>query len=183
MKSFFKNVFAVIRANVIFLWYSVCRRCHYKNIVRVFRWVDITVDKKGKMMVGKGVAIRERSMCTVRPKATLIMGDMSSLNADCKIVCHEKISIGENTILGSNVHIYDHDHVFDAEKGVRRKEYVSSEVVIGNNCWIGANAIILRGTHIGDNCVIGAGTIVKGDYPDGVLIVNERRTITKEIRK
>ena len=122
MKSLLKNAVAVIRANVIFLWYRVWRKCHYKNIVRVFGGTDITIDKKGKMIIGRGVAIRERSMCTVRSNAVLIMGDMSSLNADCKIVCHEKITIGDNTIFGPNVLVYDHDHVFDAENGVRRKE-------------------------------------------------------------
>lgn len=183
MKSVLKNVFAIIRANIIFSWYSICGKCNYKNIVRVFSGADITVDKGGKLIVGKGVAIRERSVCTVRQGAVLNMGAMSGFNDDCKIVCHKRIEIGENTIFGPNVLVYDHDHIFDAENGVRRKEYVSSEIVIGKNCWIAANAIILRGTHIGDNCVVGAGAIVKGDYPNGSLIVGENRAVVKEIRK
>ena len=52
--------------------------------------------------------------------------------------------------------------------------YKSSPVKIGNNVWIGANAVILRGTVIGDNCVIGAGTVVKGTFESGSVIIEHR---------
>ena len=105
------------------------------------------------------------------------MGQNAYLNSDCKLVCHEKIQIGDNTIFGPNVLIYDHDHLFDTESGVKRKEYVSSEIVIGNNCWIGANTVILRGTHIGDNCLVGAGSVVKGTFPAGTKIIQSRTNV------
>ena len=50
---------------------------------------------------------------------------------------------------------------------------------IGKNVWIGANTVILRGTKIGDNCVIGAGTIVKGDFPENSIIVQNREPKVK----
>lgn len=52
-------------------------------------------------------------------------------------------------------------------------------VKIGNNVWIGANTIILRGTEIGDNYVIGAGCVVKGKYNKGSVIIQKRK---EEIR-
>ncbi len=174
MKDILKNIVAILRANIIFGWKRIFGKCSYKNIVRVFRGADVTVGKGGKLVIGKGVAIGARSICTVRKGAVLKMGAMSNLNSDCKIVCHEKIEIGENTIFGPNVLVYDHDHLYDAESGVRRKEYVSSEIVIGKNCWIGANTVILRGTHIGDNCLVGAGSVVKGDFPSGSKIIQKR---------
>ena len=117
---------------------------------------------------------RQRCLCTVRTGAEIKIGSMSSLNSDCKIVSHEKIEIGHDTIFGPNVLIYDHDHVYNTETGVRRKDFKTSAIVIGNNCWIGAGSIILRGTHIGDNCLVGAGSIVKGNYPAGTKIIQKR---------
>ena len=38
-------------------------------------------------------------------------------------------------------------------------------VVIGDDCWIGQRAMIMRGVHIGDGCVIGAGAVVTKDIP------------------
>ena len=95
------------------------------------------------------------------------------------IVCHKKISIGEGTILGPNVLIYDHDHVFSNNEGVNHRDYITGEVVIGKNCWIGAGTIILKDTHIGDNCVIGAGSVVKGDYESGSVIIQKRERLDR----
>ena len=43
-------------------------------------------------------------------------------------------------------------------------------VTIGNNVFIGTKAVILKGTTIGDNCIVGAGSVVRGTFPDGVVI-------------
>ncbi|MCK4358651.1 MAG: hypothetical protein KAW92_07885 [Candidatus Cloacimonetes bacterium] len=46
----------------------------------------------------------------------------------------------------------------------------SNSVVIGNNCWIGANAIILPEIELGDNCIIGAGAFVTKSFPANYVI-------------
>lgn len=177
MRDTLKNIFAVLRGNIIFGWNRIFGNCSYKNIVRVFKGADITVSRGGKFIIGKGVAIGTRSVCTVRKGAILEINAMANLNSDCKIVCRKKITIGENTIFGPNVLVYDHDHLYSAESGVKRKEYVSSEITIGKNCWIGANTVILRGTHIGDNCLVGAGSVVKGDFSSGSKIIQKRTNV------
>ena len=57
--------------------------------------------------------------------------------------------------------------------------YVETPVVIGNDVWIGANVVIMRGTTIGDQAVIGAGSIVKGNVPAGKVFYQKRETIIK----
>ena len=166
-----------IRGNIICGLHQLLGKCNYKNLIRVFKSAEIRINKGGKFTLGKGVAIGERCLCIVRSGAEIKIGSMSSLNSDCKIVSHERIEIGHDTILGPNVLIYDHDHLYDTDMGVKRKEYKSSEIVIGNNCWIGAGSIILRGTHIGNNCIVGAGSIVKGNYADGSKIIQKRESI------
>ena len=56
--------------------------------------------------------------------------------------------------------------------------FKTSPVIIGNNVWIGANTVILRGTEIGDNCVIGAGCVIKGKYGANSVIVQKRTETT-----
>ena len=43
-------------------------------------------------------------------------------------------------------------------------------MVIGKNCFIGCNALILKGTRLGDGCVVGAGAVVSGEFPAGCVI-------------
>ena len=95
------------------------------------------------------------------------------------IICHERITIDDNTIMGPGVCIYDHDHVFDSENGVQRNQYVTAPILIGKNCWIGADVVILRGSIIGDNCLIAAGSVVKGEVPNGSVIIQKREMIVK----
>ena len=66
--------------------------------------------------------------------------------------------------------------------GVKAKKFKTAPVVIGNNVWIGANAIILRGTTIGDNSVIAAGSVVKGNVPSNTLLVQKKEDTLIEIQ-
>ena len=139
-----------------------------------FRNTDIRVAKESRLSVGNGVRVGKDALISVLNGGELELGDGVSLGENNRIVCHEKISIGKDTILAPSVMIYDHDHTFDAQTGVHKREFKTSPVVIGANCWIGANTVILRGTTIGKNCVVGAGSVVKGDIPDSTIFVQKR---------
>lgn len=52
-------------------------------------------------------------------------------------------------------------------------------VIIGKNCWIGLNSIILKGVSIGDNSVIGAGSVVVKDIPSNCLAVGSPAKVIK----
>lgn len=64
----------------------------------------------------------------------------------------EKISIGDNTIIGYNTTILAHEYLIN--------EYRVGEVKIGSNVLIGANTTILPGISIGDNAIISAASLV-----------------------
>ena len=124
--------------------------------------------------LGKMVRVHSGSKIKVRKDGTLIIRKNVRMNHNCIIVCREKIEIGEGTEFGPSVYLYDHDH--DYRVGLKEEKFLSAPVVIGKNCWIGANTVILRGTVIGDNCVIGAGSVIKGCFPDKSVIVQRRTT-------
>ena len=61
------------------------------------------------------------------------------------------------------------------------KEKIGTRPIeIGKNCFIGCNALILKGTRLGDNCVVGAGAVVCGEFEaDSVIAGNPARVIRK----
>ena len=60
------------------------------------------------------------------------------------------------------------------------KEKIKSKpIIIGKNCFIGCNSIILKGTVLGDNCVVGAGAVVIEDVPAGATVVGNPARIIK----
>lgn len=142
---------------------------------------EITVDSGGEMVVGKGMSLRSGCRLNVRKAGKLVVGSHLYMNTGCQITVHDRITIGDNVEFGPNVLIYDQDHDFTVEGGLAANKFKTTPVTIGNNVWIGANSVILRGTDIGDNCVIGAGSVIKGTYPPGTIILQKRQEILRKI--
>lgn len=80
------------------------------------------------------------------------------------------LSIGRHCSIASGVQIYTHDTVRWAV-GDLQKDHINyshvdrAPVSIGDNVYIGANAVVLKGVKIGDHCVIGAGSVVTESLP------------------
>lgn len=81
------------------------------------------------------------------------------------------VKIGDNVSISHNVRIYTQNRNpkfilgdFEAEK------YISGNVEIGDNSWIGANVFINQGVKIGKNVIIGANAVVTKDFGDNVII-------------
>lgn len=78
------------------------------------------------------------------------------------IMFPEKITVGNNCVIGYNTTILAHEYLID--------EYRLGDVTIGNNVLIGANTTILPGVSIGDNAVISAATLVHKNVPAGSFV-------------
>lgn len=150
------------------------KNVHFGRLPRISANTEISVDKGAKLEIGNRFNMRGSARIRVRENGKLVIGNNVSLNINNMIACHDSIEIGDDVQFSPNVQIYDHDHDYRAEGGVKAGKYKSSPVKIGNNVWIGANAVILRGTKIGDNAVIGAGSVVKGTFESGSVIVEHR---------
>lgn len=73
----------------------------------------------------------------------------------------ERISIGDNTVVGFNTTILAHEYLIE--------EYRLGDVIIGSNVMIGANSTILPGVEIGDGAIVSAATLVHRDVPAGCM--------------
>lgn len=150
-----------------------------KGIHHIRKGTEIVILDGGEISIGKGVSTHKRVTLSV-VAGRLIIGDNTSFNRNSIIVCHDSIVIGRNCSFGPNLVIYDHDHVFD-KTGFKRSSYHTDSIIIEDNCWIGANVTILKGTIIGEGSVIGAGSIVKGNIPPHSLVKSNRDLIITPI--
>lgn len=109
---------------------------------------------------------------TLRPGAEIVIGDDTGMSGGA-ICAAASIRIGEGCLIGANVTLADTD--FHAIKPANRRYNKNSEeinaapIVIEDNVFIGANAIVLKGVTIGKNSVIGAGAIVTRDIPANAI--------------
>ena len=114
------------------------------------------------------------------PKITVGDGTIIAYRFQCN--CALRVSIGENVGIASGVFITDSDHVVEPG-GVpitRSQKFVTRPVEVQANCWIGQNAVILKGVTVGHDSIIGANSVVTRDVPPcSVAVGNPARVIKR----
>jgi acetyltransferase-like isoleucine patch superfamily enzyme len=83
----------------------------------------------------------------------------------------DELTVGEETAIGPNCYITDHDHGSDVDVAPLLQPMVSKPTRIGKFVWIGANVVILKGVTIGDRTIVGAGSVVTRSLPADVVAV------------
>ncbi len=106
------------------------------------------------------------------------MGKECYLNVNCNFIDDGDIYIGNKVMFGAAVTIATVGHPIKPDM---RKYMYADPVHIGDNCWIGSNAVICPGVTIGENTVIGAGSVVTKDIPANVIAVGNPCRVIREI--
>lgn len=101
------------------------------------------------------------------------IGDFSG-GSSAVISARSRVTVGKHVLLGGNVRIFDHDfHSLDFRKrrnpAEDQPDCRTAPVVIGDDVFIGTNAVILKGVTIGDRAIIGAGSVVSCNVPAGEI--------------
>lgn len=92
--------------------------------------------------------------------------------SNSSIIAYAGVTIGNSTFLGGSCKIYDTDfHSLSSRtRDLSSQEDVKKKrVKIGNNVFIGAHSIILKGVTIGNEAIVGAGSVVTKDIPPGEI--------------
>ena len=160
---------------IVFNMMRFVGKSYYKRVFAVS--ASTRIDAGKNLIIGKGFRTRNNVEINVRDNGLLEIGNSVFINSNTVITCRNSIKIGDDTIIGPNVCIFDNDHKI--ENGhASHNEYECDEIIIGKNVWLGAGSIILKGVKIGDNSVISAGSVVVKDIPaDSVLIQKKENTL------
>jgi maltose O-acetyltransferase len=101
------------------------------------------------------------------------IGKRCFFNYNLTIQDDARVTIGDDNNFGPNLTIVtpvhplcaDERRLMHDETGAPKRFCYAKPVVIGNDCWFGANVVVCPGVTIGDRCVIGAGSVVTRDVP------------------
>ncbi|HXG59027.1 MAG TPA: acyltransferase [Thermoanaerobaculia bacterium] len=118
----------------------------------------------------------------VAEAARLDIGDYAFLGMGTEIDVVASVRIGAHALIAPGVFITDHEHRHSRGTFIDQQGIEASPVVIGEDAWIGAHAVILPGVTIGNGAVVGAGAVVTRDVPPNAVaagvparIIGERR--------
>lgn len=141
--------------------------------------------------IGSNVSVGVPFICDYG--RNIYVGNNVSINMNCTFVDCNKIEIGDNVLIASNVQIYTATHPvelserltpnWNPEKGEYFCRTYALPVKIGNGSWLGVGVIVLPGVTIGDGCVIGAGSVVTKDIPSNSLAVGNPCRVIRKINE
>lgn len=113
------------------------------------------------------------------------VGDGTQIGRNAVISACKNISIGKKCLLSYNVTIVDHDHnVFNPEISPMDGGITEGkEVFIEDECFIGANSFILKGTRLGKHCVVGASSVVTKSFPAYSVIAGNPAKLIRNLKE
>jgi len=164
-----------------------------KNVI-LFGFPIIKAETDSNIIIGNNVVLCSKSENTalgvskpvilraMKPEAVISIDERSGISG-ATICAMEHISIGKECLLGSDVMIFDNDfHSLNpAGRRFSQKDINVKPVVIENNVFIGARAIVMKGVKIGENSVIGAGSVVVSNIPSNVIAAGNPCKIIKSL--
>lgn len=141
--------------------------------------------------IGTNVSVGQPFICDYGKN--IYLGSNVSINMNCTFVDCNKIEIGDNVLIASNVQLYTATHPVELSERLtpnwnpKTGEYFcrtyALPIKIGNGCWLGGGVIVLPGVCIGDGSVIGAGSVVTKDIPANSLAVGNPCRVIRKINE
>lgn len=107
-----------------------------------------------------------RTRLIARPTGRIEIGDCVGINFGTGITSVVRVTIGDHSRIGPNVTIYDTGFHPVSEGDEPR----TAPVTIGEDVWVGRQALILPGVEIGDHSVIAAGSVISRDVPERTIV-------------
>jgi len=125
-------------------------------------------------------SVVESFACINNAVGDVIIGDHTRIGLHNTII--GPVTIGSHVNLAQGITVTALNHNFeDTNKRIDEQGVSTTPVTIGDDVWIGANAVILPGVHIGNHCVVAAGAVVTKNVPAHSLVAGVPAKIIKQL--
>ena len=125
-------------------------------------------------------SVIESYCCINNAVGDVTIGDQTRIGIHCTVI--GPVSIGNNVNLAQGITVTALNHNFeDVTRRIDEQGISTKPVVIGDDVWIGANAVILPGVTIGRHVVVAAGAVVTKDVPSFSLVAGVPAKVIKEL--
>ena len=125
-------------------------------------------------------SVIESYCCINNAVGDITIGDHTRIGIHCTVI--GPVCIGNNVNLAQGITVTALNHNFeDCNKRIDEQGISTKPVVIGDDVWIGANAVILPGVTIGRHVVVAAGAVVTKDVPDFSIVAGVPAKVIKQL--
>lgn len=125
-------------------------------------------------------SVVESFSCINNAVGDVVIGDHTRIGLHNTII--GPVTIGQHVNLAQGIVVTALNHNYSIpDQRIDQQGVTTADVTIGNDCWIGANAVILPGVTIGEHSVVAAGAVVTKDVPSHSLVAGVPARIIKQI--
>ena len=146
---------------------------------KIYRSVRMDTPPYRRFSLGQKSVIESYS-CINNAVGDVVIGDHTRIGLHNTII--GPVTIGSHVNLAQGITVTALNHNFEAsERRIDEQGVSTLQVTIGDDIWIGTNAVVLPGVTIGNHCVIAAGAVVTKDVPPHSLVAGVPAKIIKQI--
>jgi acetyltransferase-like isoleucine patch superfamily enzyme len=144
---------------------------------------------RGRIALGTGVRLSGKPSiafsAAVRPDPELTIGDGTFVGHGCSFHVADRVTIGRHCLLAGGVAIFDMDgHPLDADARRAGRPTPPDQVRavrLGNDVWVGAGSVILKGVTIGDRSIVAARSVVTTSVPPDTVVAGNPARVVKHL--
>lgn len=149
------------------LGYTGSREVHLDGDVRITHPPAVTMGPRVHLC--RGVKLEPSQLEGSTTFGRIEIGEHVFVGERTTIVSHERIVVGARAMIAHNCSLMDFNHGVAAGVPPSRLPGRTTEVVLGEDCWLGTGVIVLPGVRIGAGTIVGAGSVVTKSLPENVI--------------
>ena len=165
--------------------YSASWTFHGKPLIKCPE--DATL-KIGKNLVAvsdmhfNSIGVFQPVIICVGSEATIEIGDDVGMSG-CSITAREKVIIGNRVLIGSGALVFDNDAhpICPTNRRYNNKGIMSKPIILHDDTFIGARAIIMKGVEVGEGSIVAAGSVVVKSVPPFTIVGGNPARVIKEL--
>ena len=146
---------------------------------KIYHSVRMDTPPYRRFWLGRGSVV-ESFCCINNAVGDITIGDYTRIGIHNTII--GPVCIGSHVNLAQGIVVTALNHNYsDTSRRIDEQGITTQPVVIGDDVWIGANAVVLPGVTIGNHSVIAAGAVVTKDVPPGCIAAGVPAKVIKRI--
>lgn len=154
---------------------------HRAFSAKIYGSVRMDTPPYRRFSIGKRSVVESFS-CINNAVGDVVIGDYTRLGLHCTVI--GPVTIGNHVNLAQGITVSALNHNFeDTRLRIDEQGVNTSEIIIDDDVWIGANAVITAGVHIGRHSVVAAGAVVTKDVPEYSVVGGVPAKVIRTIRQ